>query len=270
MHRVTSHRHPIVKLALALAASRGRRKEGLIWLEGLRACEGLAAAGPKARAALFTDRVLSDPRAAALAERIESAGTPAYRVPDSLFDRLTHLKTPQGVALLVPPPVVSLAEALRAAFVVVADRLQDPGNLGTLLRSARAFGAGAVVTTRGTVDAGHPRALRAAAGAWPGFPLCEEVPAADLRDALVENGRRVLVADPRGTTEYRAASWTGRIALVLGSEAAGADPALLPPDAERVRIPLAAGAESLNVTAAAAVLLAEAAHRRADSRGRAR
>ncbi len=256
-----SSSHPLVKLARALATPHGRRKRGLMLLEGVRAAEGALAQGGKPEGAIFSAAALADGRAAALKRRLEEAGVRCVGIPDRLYAELTQVPSPQGVALVCPVPTLHLADALRLPFVVVADRLQDPGNLGALFRLAQGLGAGAVLTTAGTVEAAHPRALRAAAGAWPGLAVAEGVATAALAQAMAAVRRRVLVAAPRGGTDYREVHWDGVLALVLGSEAHGVDPAL-EAGAVRVTIPLAGGVESLNVTAAAAILLAEAARQR--------
>jgi len=278
--RVTSASHRVLRLARELATPRGRRKRNLVLLEGLRAVES-AAASPEAgaagysadaesprRALLVIPRVLAGERGRAVLDALLRAGVPVFEVSEVLFRAVSLVETPQGIALICPPPRVEVAEALRTSFLVVADRLQDPGNLGALFRSARAFGVEAVITTKGTAEAANPKAVRAAAGAWPGLPVAEGADPAELCRGL--EGRRILVADAAGGRDFRDPVWRGRVALVLGSEGSGADPRFLAAasaaaDAAgsgRVRIPIVPSVESLNVTAAAAVLLAEAARQR--------
>lgn len=262
--RIISDANPVIKLAAELETPHGRRKRELILVEGLRAAETVAGSGSRIEAALFTSKALKAARTRALADRLGGMGVKTYELPPELYATATRVETPQGVALLCAPPRVALADALLGAFVLVADRLQDPGNLGTLLRSAAAFGVDAVITTKGTADAGNPKALRAAAGAWPGILLAEGVDPDRLLGELAGRGFRVLVADAGGAREFREAEWRGRVALVVGSEAHGADGRLRAGGAQAVRIPLAPGVESLNVTAAAAVILAEASRQRRD------
>lgn len=275
--RITSAAHRVLRLARELGGAHGRKKRGLILLEGIRAIEstigtvetapapakGSEAALLGTPALLVDARILAQPRGRAVADRCAALGIPVYEVDDALFRAVTRVEAPQGIAFILPPPQVGLAKALEAGFVLVADALQDPGNLGALLRVARAFGVDAVVTTRGTVEAGNPKAVRAAAGAWPGLPLSEGAEARALAGALAQGGRRVLVADAGGPSDFRESLWQGRVALVVGNEGRGPDPAFSAAGALRVRISLATAVESLNVTAAAAILLAEAARQRA-------
>ncbi|MEK7765663.1 MAG: RNA methyltransferase, partial [bacterium] len=215
---VTSPAHPVVKLARELGNPKGRKRRGLVLVEGLRAAETAAAAGARAEAILFTHAALAEPRGQALAARLAKQGVPVHVLGAGLYRSLTQVETPQGVGLICAPPQLTLGQALGFAFVVVADRLQDPGNLGNLLRSARAFGVEAVVTTKGSTEAANPKAIRAAAGAWPGLPLAEHVPAETLGPELKARGFAVLIADPHGGRDFREPVWQGRVALVLGSE----------------------------------------------------
>lgn len=258
---MTSPAHPALRLARELGTPRGRKEKGLVLLEGLRAAETAVAAGARVEAAFFTPAALAEERPGALARRLLERGGTVFQVGSQLFRGLTQVERPQGIALICAPPRVTLDEALKAAYVLVADRVQDPGNLGNLLRTARAFGVEAVVTTKGSTEAANPKAVRAAAGAWPGLKLAESVPGEQLAEALRRGGFTVLVADPRGQRDYRDAPWDGKVALVMGSETRGADPALRH-GATLVRIPQAPEVESLNVATASAVLLAEAYRRR--------
>ena len=145
----------------------------------------------------------------------------------------------------------------RADFVVVADRVADPGNLGTILRSAEAAGVDAVVVTPGTVDVLNPKVVRASAGALFHVPVVES-DLADVRAGRAPAGRHVVAPRARRTPH---ADWSGRIAIVVGNEAHGLDDDA--PVDEWVRIEHRGRAESLNVAMAVTVLCFEAArHRR--------
>ena len=260
---ITSPANPVFKTALALATSHGRKKHGLSLVEGLRAVEGSLEAGTAAGFALATPEALSSPRGRELAKRLLGAGIPLYEMDKGLFSRVTQTETPQGFALACALREAALEEALRAEFVVVADCVQDPGNLGAIVRSARAFGVGAILATAGTADAANPKVLRASAGTLPGFPFSSGHDPALLAAKLAGHGFRLVVADAKGKRDFREEPWNGRVALVIGSEAHGVDPAFLGIARARLCIPLAGGVESLNAAAAAAILLAEAARRRA-------
>ncbi len=252
----------IEALVKSLGTAHGRRKAGLALLEGVRAAEGLLASGGTATAVLAAPGAPRDPRAAAAIAGFAARGVPVFEAGAALFKSASQVEAPQGLLVVCAAPTVGLEAALAHALVLVADGVQDPGNLGTMLRLAAAFGAGAVVTTKGTVEVANPKTVRASAGAWPGLPVTAGADPAALARALRRSGHRIVLADAHGTTDPRRVVWTGRVALVAGSEGHGAGAVLAAAAADRVRIPQAPGVESLNVGSATAILLAEAARQR--------
>lgn len=186
---------------------------------------------------------------------IDGAG-PIYDLADGVLERVASTEHPQPLLALVrwrstPPDLLS-----SATFVVVADRISDPGNAGTILRSAEAAGADAVVLTAGSVDPTNPKVVRASAGALFHVPVIVGVGLAGLRDrGLISIGTSSHHGPAHTETDLRR-----RIALVLGSEAHGL-PDSAPVD-EWVTIPHAGRSESLNVAMAATVLCFEVARQR--------
>lgn len=180
---------------------------------------------------------------------------PVRGLGPGVAERITAMETPTGVFAVVRARTWPDETLGRARFVAVADRLADPGNLGTLLRSAEAAGVDAVVVTPGTVDVLNPKVVRASAGALFHVPVV----AAELDDVRAAGLRLVGTSSHRGVA-HTAADWTGRIAVVFGSEAHGLD-AGTPVDGW-VRIEHAGRTESLNVAMAATVLLLEASRSR--------
>ncbi len=257
-----SSNHPVVRLVRALATPHGRKKHGLVLLEGFRAAEGALAAGAQVRIALMTPAALASNAGDALANRLAAAGATVHTLAERAFRAVSLVESPPGVVLVCEPPRASLDRALQGGLLLVADRVSDPGNLGTMLRSAAAFGVDAVLATRGTTEAGNPKSLRASAGAWPGLSLVPGLEPRALADAIAAAGFRTLVADADGKSEFHEVSWCGRIALVVGSEAHGIDPVFTARGGETVRIPMRPRVESLNAAAAVAVLLAEADRQR--------
>ncbi len=170
-------------------------------------------------------------------------------------ERIAATETPTGLFTVVGMPAVDAGVLDRAKFVVVADGVGDPGNLGTMLRSAEAAGIEAVVVTPGTVDAFNPKVVRASAGAIFHVPVVR----ATIADARAAGLRIVGTSSHEGTT-HTAADWSGRLAIVVGSEphGVGADAEV----DEWVRIEHRGRAESLNVAMATTVICFEAARAR--------
>lgn len=192
-------------------------------------------------------------------ELVAPGGTPVTGAPvlvlaDGVLERVASTEHPQPNLAIVRMPAApaSLADA---GFVVVADRLADPGNLGTILRSAEAAGVDAVALTPGSVDPYNPKVVRASAGALFHVPVVT----ASLDDVRAA-GLRVLGTSSHQGVSYLSADWSGRVAVALGSEAHGlADDA---PVDGWVRIDHRGRVESLNVAMAATLLVFEAARAR--------
>lgn len=187
----------------------------------------------------------------------DGAGATVYGLADGVAERVSDLESPTGVFAIVGRPRRDVAETLAASsFVVVADRISEPGNLGTIIRSAEAAGADAVVVTPGTVDETNPKVVRASAGSLFHVPVV----AAGLADVAAAGLRVIATSSHRGTA-HTAFDWSGRVAVVAGNEAAGVDPDDLAIDAW-VRIEHHGRAESLNVAMATTVVCFEVARDR--------
>jgi RNA methyltransferase, TrmH family len=182
------------------------------------------------------------------------SGAPVHVLAKGVMERVATTETPQGSVAVVtlPDPGVDLTSL---SFVLVLDRLADPGNLGTLLRSAEAAGVDAVVLTPGSVDPFNPKVIRASAGAVFHVPTA----VADVA-AVGAAGLRLIGTSSHRGTPYHRADWSGRVAVVLGNEAHG-----LPDDApidDWVTIEHRGRAESLNVAMAGTLLVFEATRHR--------
>lgn len=182
-------------------------------------------------------------------------GSPTHALAPGVADRVAATESPTGLFAVVRIPAPDPTQLVDAGFVVVADGLADPGNVGTILRSAEAAGADAVVVTPGTVDVYNPKVVRASAGALFHVPIVT----ASLADVRAAGLRLIGTSSHRGTPHLEA-DWSGRIAIVAGHEAHGL-PADAPVD-EWVRIVHRGRAESLNVAMAVTVLCFEAARQR--------
>ncbi len=179
---------------------------------------------------------------------------------DDVFDSIAATETSQGIAALVRKPTLAYVPH-RGDTVVIAAGLQDPGNLGTLIRSAEAFGAAAVLLAESTVDPWNGKCLRASAGSVFRLPL----PAFDaaLHTALQRCGIRLLAAVPdRAATPAHAADLRNGCALLIGNEGNGLSPAMLNLADERITLAMPGPTESLNAAVAASVLLYEVQRQR--------
>lgn len=182
---------------------------------------------------------------------------------DDLFGSLTDTVTSQGVLAVFPFPDVATSPET-TPFVLIADAIQDPGNLGTLIRSAAGAGATEVLVLPGTVDPWSPKTVRSAAAAHFLVPV-STVTWADLPSRLAP-GTLLLAADASGTRTYDTCDLTGPLALVVGAEGSGLSAELRSLEPTLVSIPLAARLESLNAGVAGSVVLFEASRQRRKQR----
>jgi RNA methyltransferase, TrmH family len=252
---ITSAANPTIALVRSLARRDRRAAEGAFVVEGVRAVHDALQTGAVPRLLLFRQ---GEPEL--WREFAVSAWGHARIVERTLFDRLSDVETPQGILAVFPFP--SLAPDLDdpAPLALVLDRLRDPGNLGTLLRSAAGAGVNAVYLSPKTVDPWNPKVVRAGMGAHFRIPLIP-LDAGSLDQLRRRLPRRVL-ASAAAARSYDAVNWTEAAALVIGGETEGVGPELQAWGTEEVCIPLARGVESLNAAAAGAVILFEAARQR--------
>jgi TrmH family RNA methyltransferase len=230
-----------------------REEKGLFLAEGVRVVEDLLGAGIVLRQVVISPTLEDTPRGAALLSRLIARMDPR-RVSDVQLAGLAATETPQGVVVVaeVPDATIPYLEDGPAAALVL-DGVQDPGNLGTLVRSADAFGVAFVIALPGTVDAWNPKAVRASAGSSFRVPVIQSTPEA-AADALRERGFRILAADSAGSAVDRI-DLPGRIALVVGNEGGGVSERMRELADTEVAVPIRGGAESLNVAVAAGILL---------------
>jgi TrmH family RNA methyltransferase len=248
-----------------------RDEEGVFVAEGARLAREAVRAGASVELAIHSGELAATPEGSELLRDLLALGAPVHTCSDDVLGTLQDARSHQPVVLVVRRPRHALGDVLaRAAgapLVVVADGVQDPGNLGSLVRSADAAGATALVTTGAGADLYHPRAVRATAGSIFRLPVMASG-VVDLRAALDARGIRKLGTSPRGTVAHDRVPWREPVALFLGSEGGGLSAGVVAMLDGTVRIPMREGVESLSVGAAAAVLLFEAARQRgATTRG---
>jgi TrmH family RNA methyltransferase len=197
-----------------------------------------------------------------LVDRLLDAGVRVHTLDEGVMERVADAVTPQPVAAVVPYVDVD-AEALAGAkLVVVCVDLRDPGNAGTVLRTAEGAGADGVVFCQGSVDVYNPKTVRASAGSLFHVPLVTGSDPADLMERLGAWGIRRLGSVARDGDDYAATDLRPPTAFVLGNEASGLDEKVLAACDDCITIPMEGRGESLNVSMAAAVLCFEAARQR--------
>ncbi len=238
-----------------------RQAEGAFVAEGAKVVgEALGALGRVET--VFFDPAAAGPAEADVVERALAAGSSVFELGPGVLERVAGTVTPQPLLAIVPVLDRDLDELSRDGVVVVCADVRDPGNLGTVLRSAEAAGARGVVCAEGTVDPYNPKCVRASAGALFHVPLVVGGNTVQVLGQLGTWGLHRLGTSARGGESLWVTDLTGPLALVLGNESGG-----LPPEVEagldgHVTIPIEGRAESLNVGMAATVLVYEVARQR--------
>jgi RNA methyltransferase, TrmH family len=252
---ITSTKNPTVVQAAKLSKRGIRDQHRRFLVEGAQAAAEAVATGAAELVFHVPDSSGRVPEVAAAAE---AAGANIEAVSEAVMSRLTSTVTPQGivaVALFVDVPL----SQVRPGIVPVLCSVRDPGNAGTILRSADAFGAAGVVFTSDSVDVYNAKAVRSSAGSLFHMPVVRDVTPARAVDELRSAGATILAAAADGEADASEVDLSGPTALLLGNEAWGLPPEVRALADGSVRVPIQGRAESLNLAASAAVLLYQAA-----------
>ena len=264
---ITSRSNPLIKSLRRLSSDRRyREREGCFLVEGVHMVEEALSSGWPVRLILHTPAAAE--RAGFLWPKAREKNVPLVAVAEELVDELAGTVTPQGVMALVEMPRGELAVLLGAppSLLVLVDGVQDPGNLGTIVRSAAAAGAQGVVLLPGTVDLYNPKTVRATMGALFHLPVVAVAEKEGVLVRLKEAGFAVVAGVPAGGEPLFALDLTLPVALAVGNEARGLSPEVLARSDFLATIPMPGRAESLNVAAAASIMLYEAVRQRVRKR----
>ena len=250
---ITSRTNPRVKQLRAAASGQARLAQGLIAIEGAHLLEAALASHQAIKTIFLAERT---PLPDFLPRDIE-----ILRLAPDVFASSVETQSPQGIAALMVPPVPSLARLfLGIPLLLLAVNLQDPGNLGTLIRSAEAFGATGLLTTSGTVSPWNGKAMRASAGSVFRLPIA---PADEQTLTLLATHNVTLLAAVKHDAQpIHTQDLTRPIAFLIGNEGAGLPSDWLARAHTRVTIPTPGPVESLNAAVAGSLLLYEAARQR--------
>lgn len=258
MSVLSSLKNPRVMLARKLHRRRGRVEERAFLVEGPQGVsQALEADAP------ILDLFVTEGFDGEVLEQAEAAGARAVAVSDQVMRAISDTTTPQGVAAIVAMPESNLRSAVaQADLVLVLDEVRDPGNAGTLMRSARAAGARAVIFTRGSVDPYAPKTVRSSAGSLLGLHVVTDVGFEEAAGELKESGFRLIGANAAAEGSMYGCDMSSKVAIVLGNEAWGIPEGSKAGLDEEVSIPMPGPVESLNVAMAGSLLLFEVVRQR--------
>ncbi len=264
MTSITSRSNPLVATFRALATtpdSTGTR----VLLDGVHLVREARSAGLSFECvAIGTAALDAGGEAAQLAHTLEAVGEPVFAVAEPVLRAMSPVQTPSGIVAIARHTTLqsaTLSTSPAALFLVVVD-VQDPGNLGALIRVAEAGGVTQVVVCGASAHPFGWRALRGSMGSALRLPLVQYPTTAAALTALHDSGTRVVAAIPRTGPDPDQVAWTGRVAILVGGEGRGLDPAVVAGASEFVTVPMASPVESLNVAVAGAILVYAARRQR--------
>ena len=260
---IASRDNSLLKHARAV---RDGKVDELIFVEGLRLCEDVLASGLEIEATIYTAEIASKERAATLITGLNQKSGRIAELSESLLAGISDTKTPQGLVVLAkrPRPNRELLDAknLMPRLLVVLHGLNNPVNVGAILRSAEAAGATGVITTANTTDPFSTKALRGAMGSTFRLPVWHGAGYGEAINWCLENHVKTVCADLTATNSYTEVDWKVSCALIVGAESNGLSREEAAMANESIRIPMLGEVESLNVGVAAAIVLYEAARQR--------
>ncbi len=263
MTDITSTRNERVKLVHALQTqAKARRRERRIVLEGVRLLSDALNCGllPEFVFYLSEETTLDRP-AYKLFRRLDEMGVTLFSVSPAVMEHVSDLETPQGVLAVLPQPELPIPES--PSLVLVVDEMSNPGNMGSVLRTAAASGVELILLAPNTVDPYSPKVLRGGMGAHFRLPMVQ----ATWQDIALRYGHLyTYLADVDGEMPYYTVDWLRPSMIIIGSEAHGSGSNARQIAGTTVSIPMASGTESLNVAVAAGVILYEVWRQRALSR----
>ncbi|MEE9555046.1 MAG: RNA methyltransferase [candidate division Zixibacteria bacterium] len=237
-----------VKLFASLANSKYRKEHKLFLVEGVHGVSGLVESGWKVNTILATED-FDIGNISAKTDEID-----LERTGQRTINRICTTKTPQDIVAVAVIPDNDLSKTAKADKILIADGLKDPGNLGTMIRTAEALGFGSVVTTSGSVDLYNPKTVRATQGAMFSIDIAQRITIADLLKRLGSSHTFYALCGT-GDIDLKSVRIEKRIALIVGSEIAGIDNRLISACRYLVNIPIHGNSESLNAAVAAGIAM---------------
>ncbi|PWM78257.1 MAG: RNA methyltransferase [Phascolarctobacterium sp.] len=257
MKEIASLNNAVVKAVCELKQKKYRERENCFVVEGMRAVE-------EAVSYAFVQKIfaLADKNNARLQQLLASAEAKQielYAVTEAVMKKMSDTEAPQGVLAVCEKPQ---GVVVSGGDVLVLDRVADPGNVGTLIRTAEAAGMAGVILLAGCADAYAPKTVRSTMGSLLRVPVLSDVPEADFIGWCKKNGYEIMVTCLDGAQDLYRTDFAAHTAIVVGSEAYGASEGLKQAAAKRVFIPMQGRAESLNAAMAGGIVMFEALRRR--------
>lgn len=259
---IASNQNSLIKLAASLKQKKYRDETGVFSVEGVRLVEEAIQADWEITACLVTKKALEQSRVQKIITQLEERHCRLAELSETLYAKITDTDQAQGIMAIVRKKEYFFKDWVteeRQPLIAVLDNVQDPGNVGALIRTADAAGCTAVIMTPGSADLFSPKTVRATMGSLFHLPVINKVSTAELVTHLSQFQIQLIATALTSAKPYYEVDLTGPTAIIFGNEGNGVSDELLHHAASRLFIPLYGKAESLNVAAAAAVIFYEIA-----------
>jgi len=262
MKKIISKQNQTIKKIKSLEKKKFREKYSEILLEGYRLIKDASDSGLDIKTVLYIKS--DDVKKIDLIKEFVLSGVEVIETDREVFGYISDTVNSQGILAVAKMPSSGIEDILQnpSGFMIYLDCLQDPGNLGTVIRTADAAGAGCVAISCGSVDAYNAKVLRSAMGSIFHLPVIQKVEGKNFIEALKTRGFRVIAADLKGASSFREMDYGERVCIIIGNEGAGIRTEVLDICDESVKIPIIGRAESLNAAVAAGILLYDIAMKR--------
>lgn len=253
MERIESKDNLIIKETKKLKDKKSRLEQDKFLVEGFRFVGEALVSSFEVSSIFISDAQLERWKNYNIEEKLQKS-TKVYLVKDKIFESLCSTDTPQGIVAVVSNKNVGINNS--RGFYILTDKIQDPGNMGTIIRTAHAAGALGVIITSGTVDVYNEKTLRATMGAIFNIPIIEDKNLAQVK-ILKENGFKLVASSLDTEKNFYEANLTEKVIIAVGNEGNGISEEIIAICDEKVKIPMPGNAESLNVAIAASVMMFE-------------
>lgn len=263
MNYITSINNPVIKEIKSLKLKKNREEQGLFFIEGLRFVSEALMESWQIKYILMSDSFVSNENYRQMISSVNDKNINLFAVTDKLFGELSETSSPQGILAVMASKKFEVSDLIKNnSFIVILDSVQDPGNLGTIIRTADAAGASGIIMSKGCVDLFNPKVLRSTMGSVFHLPIAVECDLPQSIQMLKEHGIKTYAAHLSGKISYFECNFKDSCAFIVGNEANGISDAVAGTADVFIKIPMPGKAESLNASVAAGILMYEAVRQR--------
>lgn len=260
---ITSSSNSVIKHVKSLHKKKARWKAKNFFVEGLRAVEASIVSEAEIEHILYSDSIFQTKRGEELYNKINSYDN-VYQITEKLLKEVSDTENPQGIIAVLKFNISTIEDIIedKDNFLVILDDVRDPGNMGTIIRTADALGANGIIVTQGCVDVFNPKTIRSTMGSILHLPIAYESDIVDVIESLKTQGVKVISTALESSDFCYNTDFKDDFALVIGNEATGVSQKVLEISDYITKIPMSGKAESLNAAIASGIVMYEASRQR--------